>query len=226
MVYILYLSSMRISECTAQDYPCMNPWESSADALQQCEEFCSSHVFICENGYWQYNIAKEVLENASETTLASLREYGDRTFLKAHDRLQQAIVAFDQAQANILPVLIDEGIYAGSVSQDDLISEIAKIPALATPGAEIVLLATGKSASVAEICQIAERENARILSAYISAYKPEETEISLKILSDKVLDVTDALQRFGYQILDKGKEDHRDDLLKNRYDYVSKILDL
>jgi len=80
---------------------------------------------------------------------------------------------------------------------------------------------------LAEISQIVESNNARILSSYItSSDDTSEIDVTIKLNKKELGAILQTFQRYDYKVIETyQKEDDFDDL-KNRFDNLMNLLDL
>jgi hypothetical protein len=95
------------------------------------------------------------------------------------------------------------------------------------PGSILVLEMDKRNYSLSEIARIAESENKLILSSYLSSnLESERLEVTIKLNSAQIQNVTAAFERFGYLIKATFDEEDFMDTLKNRYESLMSYLNV
>jgi hypothetical protein len=126
----------------------------------------------------------------------------------------------------VVPVLSKSGEYLGSIALSNLMEKIGSISSITEEGSIIVLEVNFQDYSLAQIAQIVEGNNARILSVILNN-NPELGTIDVTIKVNKT-DVSGIMQTFGrYNYFIKSSfqinSDYTEDL-KSRYEALMNFL--
>ncbi|MCS6896038.1 MAG: CBS domain-containing protein [Bacteroidia bacterium] len=99
-----------------------------------------------------------------------------------------------------VPIVSDEGKYLGLITTRSLVRWWSHLAAVQEPGAVVILETTLSDYSLAEIAQILESDDIRILSAYLLAHDTDlrRTYIVLKVNSIYLSRSIHLLERKGY----------------------------
>ena len=138
----------------------------------------------------------------------------------------EEIQQFNNQSTNILVVLDSQNHYSGMLLMDDIISGLSSMPFISEPGSIIIVEIPQKQFSVSEVAKIAESNNARIIGLFVTGYKEDKIQITLKLIADSLASVSETFERFNYTVLHKFFEDEKEDLMKDRFDMLMKYLDV
>lgn len=137
----------------------------------------------------------------------------------------EVLEVFAQNAANIMPVLKDSK-YIGYYELKDIISLFDQTPFFYENGAILIVKKGVKDYSFSEVSQIVESNNAKILGAFLTNLDEDLAEITLKINSTGLSDITQTFRRYGYEIVAGHEDDVYIQNLKDRSDYLKKYLNI
>jgi CBS domain-containing protein len=129
---------------------------------------------------------------------------------------------------SVVPVLDEKKHYKGVILVSDIVGYLAKISGLDMPGGVIVLQVLERDYSLAQISQIVESNNARVLSSYITSHS-ESTglEITLKVNTSNLASIVRTFERYGYEVKTwLTDDDSLDRFYSDRFDMFMKYLDI
>lgn len=143
------------------------------------------------------------------------------------DHIYEVMRAFSEQSLTLFPVLDENNGYSGSITLSSLIRNYMNCAAFIQPGSILVLEMDKRNYSLSEIARIAESENKLILSSYLSSnLESERLEVTIKLNSAQIQNVTAAFERFGYLIKATFDEEDFMDTLKNRYESLMSYLNV
>ena len=218
---------MLVSDYISKDFvpPKLN--QTVMHGLQLVHDFDLTHIPVFKGLNFIGNISHETLEEfPPETLLSELMEFSSPFFLTSNSSLLDAIQPFHNENANILVVLDEKLHYMGFLLMDDVISALSTMPFISEPGAIIIIEIGQKQFSISEIAKIAESNNARITGLFVTGYKDEKVQITLKLIADSLASVSETFERFNYTVLHKFFKDEKEDMMKDRFDMLMKYLDV
>ena len=129
---------------------------------------------------------------------------------------------------SVVPVLDDKKHYKGVILVSDIVGYLARISGLDMPGGIVVLQVLERDYSLAQISQIVESNNARVLSSYITS-RSESTglEITLKLNATNLSSIVRTFERYGYDVKTwLTEDDSLDRFYSDRFDMLMKYLDI
>jgi acetoin utilization protein AcuB len=203
--------------------------ETCATALSQMEENQVHHLPVVNN--------RELLGVVSEFDLVSHGHPEDpigavtlslnNAFLADTQHVFDAMIIITEMKLTLVPVTDAKGNYIGIITLHNLIAYLARNSSILNPGGIIILEMTENNYSLAEIAQIVESNDAKILSMCVTS-RVDSTliDVTLKLNVIDLVPVIQTLQRFNYNIRATfGERDDLDDL-KERYDALMNFLNI
>lgn len=128
-------------------------------------------------------------------------------------------VLFEQ-NLSLLPVLDEQNAYAGVITREQILNEMAESLSVQNPGGIIVLELNQNDYSLSEISRIVESNDAKILSLN-TRLVPDSAmlEITIKVNRINIEAIIRSFERFDYEIKAYFGENLKDDeLLLERYE--------
>lgn len=118
------------------------------------------------------------------------------TYATIYDALQQ----MEMHKTPEIAITDEEGMYSGLVTTDSLVRWWSQLGAVQEPGSVLILESYLRNYSLAEIAQVLESDDIRILSAYLLRHDTDlqKTYIVLKINTVYLARVLELLERKGY----------------------------
>lgn len=148
-------------------------------------------------------------------------------FVSEYQHVFDVMKMITEMKLTLLPVVDQWNSYIGVITLPSLIKYITMNASILNPGGLIVLEVAENDYSMAEISQIVESNNARIIGAFFTTH-PDSTviDITLKINDIDLNPVIQTFERYNYTI--KATFAEKDDLdeLKDRYDSLMNFLSI
>lgn len=217
---------MFIKDYISKDYPAFGVRDSIEEASEVAKEFGYSHVFIVNKGIFLGGLSQPFLEDSPEGNLDSLNIHYERFAIMEDSSLLDSIKLFHTFNANVVAVISKEEKYLGYISCDDIFSEFSKYPLFSENGAILTIQTTGLHYSMTEISQIVESNNGKIYGTFINAIKEDSVEITLKISNENLSSIDETFERYGYLVVHKHYDDEKEELLKDRFGFFQKFLEI
>lgn len=222
----MYISIMFIRDYISKDYPAFNSRDSIEESSEVAKEFGYSHVFIIKKGIFQGCLSQSFLEDSPEGNLESLSMHYERFAIIEDSSILDSIKLFHTFNANVIPVISKEEKYLGYISCDDIFNEFSKYPLFSENGAILTVQTSGTHYSMTEISQIVESNNAKIYGMFINSIKEDAIEITLKISNENLSSIDETFERYGYTVVSKHYDDEKDELMKDRFGFFQKFLEI
>jgi len=148
-------------------------------------------------------------------------------FISAFQHVFDVMKMMTEMKLSLLPVIEQKNLYSGVITLPNLLRYLTLNASVLNPGGLIILEVAGNNYSMAEISQIVESNDARIIAAIFTT-NPNSTSIiiTLKINIVDLNPVIQTFERFNYTI--KATFAEKDDLddLKERYDALMNYLSI
>lgn len=216
-------------ELISEEIPPLKHTDSGDTALQWMEEFKVTHLPVLKHENFVGLVSEvDIFDKGyPEKTLHELFVHLPRPYVKGNAHIYEVLNRVALEHISVVPVLDDEENYLGCISQEKLVQQIAETGGIRESGSIIILEMNSIDYSLAQIAQIVESENAKILSCFISSTPDsKKIEITLKINQMELGRVIRSFERYDINVKASfQKSSHHDDL-KNRYDELMKYLNI
>jgi CBS domain-containing protein len=147
--------------------------------------------------------------------------------ISENQHIFDAMKMISEMKLSLLPVVDQRNTYTGIITLPNLIHHLTLVTSVINPGGIIILEMAENNYSMAEVSQIVESNDARILGAFVSSH-PDSTLIQLTLKLNRVdlTPIIQTFQRYNYTI--KATFAEKDDLdeLKERYDALMNYLSI
>ncbi len=203
--------------------------DSGALALTMMDEYKVLHLPIVNNIDYLGLITEEDIytNNHFDDALGTHTLSLNRPYVSENQHIFEAIKLFAELELTLLPVVDTKENYLGVISKKNLIEEFSEITAVKNPGAILVLEVSNNDYSLAEIAQIVESNDTKILSTYITSH-PDSTKIdvTLKLNRMEIAGLLQTFNRYNYIVTAIYAEPETNDDLQDRYDALMKYLSI
>jgi acetoin utilization protein AcuB len=221
---------MLAKDIISEVVPHIRTSDTGIQALNWMEIFRISHLPIVNN--------KEFLGLISDTDIYDLNKAEEpignhklslfSPFVYTNQHLYEVIALVAQHKLTIIPVLNEKKEYLGLITLHDLLLGLSKVTAVDKRGAILVLEMNIHDYSLAQIAQIVESENLKILSSYVSdSESTTKIDVTLKLNSTEISRVIQAFNRYNYIIKASFLEDNElEGMYQNRFDEFMRYLNI
>lgn len=203
--------------------------DSGNTALTWMDEFRVSHLPIVNNIEFLGLISEADIYNLNspEEPLGNHTLSLKRPFVYYNQHFFEIIKAVYEDNLTIIPVLDASNNYLGVITLNKLIQSFATSTSVNNVGGIIVLEVNINDYSAAEITQIIEYNDAKVLSLYIANHQ-DSTKMEVVIKINKI-DITPIIQtfiRYNYIVKASITENDNNDDLKDRFDSFMNFLNM
>eukprot|EP01034_Spumella_vulgaris_P013327 gene13327-16995_t len=192
------------------------------------EEFRVNHLPIVNNRHFLGLISEEDVFNLNspEAPLGNHELQLSNLHVKAYQHVFDVLRVMTDHRLTLIPVVDDAGNYMGCITRKEVLENIAKISSVKDPGAIVILEISLRDYSLAQIAQIVESEDGKILNLYINTHDedPLTFDLTLKINRTDLSAIQNAFLRYNYKIKALYHEAQFDDELKDRFDMLMNFL--
>lgn len=183
--------------------PAIKTSDTGTQALQWMDIFKVSHLPIVNNN--------ELLGLISDVDIYDLNNSDEpignhplslkKPYVFAGQHIFEIAERVETLKLTVIPVLNKKNEYLGLITLQDLLQGLSKVTNVEKNGAIIVLEMNIRDYSLAEIAQIIESENAKIISLYVSSSEDTtKIDVTLKINQDDISRIMQSLNRYNYVI--------------------------
>ena len=216
-------------ELITEEIPPLTHLDTGEKALVWMDEFKVSHLPVLKNGNFVGVLSEsDVLDKMDlDETLDVLFSHLPRPFVWASDHIYEVLSKVSEFKISVVPVLDSNEKYLGCTSVHKLMQLIANTGGIKDRGGIIVLEMNQNDYSMAQIAQIVESNNAKILSSYIlTSTDTTKIEVTLKINEIDLERILRTFERYDYVIKASFHKSEFEDDLQNRYDALMNYLKL
>ena len=189
-------------------------------ALHWMDEFKVSHLPVLKNDNFVGLISESDILDRMD-----LDQTLDVLFEDAH--IYEILQKISEHKISVVPILTKEEKYVGCTTVHQVVAMIGNTGGIKEHGAILVLEVNQIDYSLAQIAQIVESNNAKILSSYIMS-SPDSTklEVTLKINKTELDPIIRTFERYDYTISASFQKSDFNDDLQLRYDSLINYLKL
>jgi acetoin utilization protein AcuB len=218
---------MVAKDLITEDIPTLTHTDTGEIGLRWMDEFKVSHLPVLKNGNFVGLISEsDILDRMDlDQTLDVLFDHLPRPYVFENDHIYEVLHKISEHRISVVPVLTKDEIYLGCTSVHQVVSTIATTGGIKESGAILVLEINQIDYSLAQIAQIVESNNARILSSYVMS-TPDSTkiEVTLKINKTELDPIIRTFERYDYVISASYQKSDFNDDLQLRYDSLINYL--
>lgn len=139
----------------------------------------------------------------------------------------EALRVLHEHELTVLPVLFEDGEYAGSLTRDGLVAYLIEASGTDVAGGIIVLEMDPRDYSLAQISRICENEQVMVLGVYtLTNPATSKLEVSIKTNSMDLAAVVQALERFEYTVMNTYGDRKIENDIMDRYKLLMNYLNM
>ena len=201
------------------------------DPLKKVIKFFSestySHVAVVEGNVFIGVLDENDLDNyEKDKKIEDYRYTLETFFVRKETSWLDVLEIFSKNEANLLPVLDNDGLVLGYYDLIDIVDEFIDTPFFTEPGGILVLAKGLKDYSFSEIAQIVESNNVKLIGGFITDIRNDVIQITIKIGTTHLNEIIQSFRRYNYTILYGNNDDQFIEDLKQRSDYLDKYLNV
>jgi len=221
---------MLAKDLISDTVPALRTSDNGQKALYWMDIFRISHLPIVNNqdflglisdkDVYDHNMAEEPIGNHSLSLFSPYVTYDQH--------LYEVMELASRLNLTVVPVLDHNSHYLGVITLNDLLHYFADFSALKEPGAIIVLDMNIHDYSLAQIAQIVESNDAKILSVCVSSHSSStKLEVTVKINRTDLSSIVQTFNRYNYIIKSTFMdEEDMNNFYENRYEMFMKYLNI
>lgn len=203
--------------------------DTGETALRWMEEFKVDHLPVLKNSRYVGLVSEEIILDRMhiEDTLDKLFEHLPMLYVNADAHVYEVLYIIATQKVTVVPILDNNEKYLGCTDINRIMQFVAGIGGIKDEGGILVLEVNKVDYSLAQIAQIVESNDAKILSMYITSSKDtNRIEITIKINQIELDRIIRTFERYEYQINATFQKSQFDDDVKSRYELLMKYLGL
>lgn len=218
---------MRAIELITDEIPPLTHSDSGEKALRWMDELKVSHLPVLKNGNFVGLLSEsDVLDKMDLVeNLDKLFDHLPRPYVFGNAHIYEVLAKISEHKISVMPILDENEKYLGCTTVYHLLTIIANTGSIKESGGILVLEVNSIDYSMAQIAQIVESNNAKILSSYImSSMDSTKLEITLKINLIDLSRIIRTFERYDYVIKASYQKSEGDEDIQYRYDALMNFL--
>lgn len=218
---------MRAIEMLSEDIPPLLHTDSGEKVLLWMDEFKVSHLPVLKNGNFVGVVSESaVLDHLNlDEDLDHLFAHLPRPFVEENTHIYDVLLKISNEKLSVLPVLSESEEYRGCISIYGIMSIMSNFGSLKENGGVLILEMNAIDYSLAQIAQIVESNNAKILSSFItSAEDSTRVEVTIKVNLSNLTAIIQTFERYEYTVKDAFQDKDAESDLRRRYEALMNFM--
>ena len=216
-----------ITNYITNDFRAIDSQETITTVQDFFAELSFSHFPVTENGIFIGSIASDDVETFdTDKKIIDYKYTLERFFARKSMIWLDVLEIFAKNHTNVIPVLDENNAYTGYYEMEDIMKFFQETPFLKEQGGIIIVQKGLLVYSMAQVTQIVESNNGKILGCFISEADLENVHITVKIGVGPMNEIIQTFRRYNYEIISEHQEDTYINNLKERSDYLDKYLNI
>ena len=218
---------MRAFELITDEIPPLIHTDSGEKAINWMDEFKVSQLAVLKNGVFVGVVSESAILDRLilSDSLDVLFDHLPRPYVNENAHIYDVLAMMSEHKLSIIPVLDENENYLGCTSIFHLMTTLANIGSIKELGSILVLEINAIDYSMAQIAQIVESNNAKILSSYIlSDVSSSLLEVTLKINEINLTRIILTFERYDYKIKASYQAGVNDEDVRWKYDALMNFM--
>lgn len=211
-----------------KELPALSPQDDPVNALNIMDQFRVAHLPVVENGHFVGLISETSLLGAGNAVGNGSGEDDDlieNVYVEPQQHILDVLKVASENHLSLIPV-VDKQVYMGSITLEELVTNLSNMQGAAQRGGIVVLEMEEKDYSLQHIARIVEENDAKILSTSVSPGDNGQIELNLKINKPDLNAILQSFERFSYEVKGSYQEPEYTEDLKKRYEELMKYLNI
>lgn len=214
-----------ITNYITNDYQAISSQDTIATVQDFFDELNFSHFPVVEEGIYLGSIASEEIETFESFKKVVDYKYSLEGFFAREKMIWLDVLeVFAKNRSNLVPVLNEKNQYLGYYEISDILNFFHETPFFQESGGVLVVQKKTLDYSMAEITQIIESNNGKIMGLFVSESSAEKTQVTIKINMGLLNEIIQSFRRYDYEIISEHFDDNYINTLKERSEYLVKYL--
>ncbi len=203
------------------DIPPLKIQDSAEKALRWMDEFHVSYLPVINGTQFIGMISDDELYdlNDQDAPIGSHKLALLKPHLLGKQHPYDVLKLMAELSLDVVAVSDEAGNFVGSITLPQLAEKLSSLAAVREPGGILVLEVNNVDYSLAQISQIVEGNDAKILSAYVGPI-PDSTkvEVTLKLNRDDLTRILQTFSRYNYTVKATFHQSSYEEDMRSRYD--------
>ena len=208
--------------------PVLKKEDTCVQALGWMDLFRVSHLPVLDGETYVGLLSDEVMyaHGSIHDSIGKLDIPREMTFVYEDVHMYDVIGVASSRLLSVVPVLNRKEVYQGAILLTDILHNIDKLLCIDDPGGIIVLEVNKIDYSLAEVAQIVEYNEAKVLSCYVTCM-PDSNKVEIKVNTARIEPILDTFIRYRYVIKNtfvSGEETNEE--MRDRYGQLLKFMEM
>ncbi len=194
---------MLAAEIISTDIPPLRTSDPGLKAIAWMEEFKLAHLPIVNHADFLGMISEDDIYalNQPEEALGNHALSLPKPFVRATDHVLEVLRIVNLLSLSSIAVLDEQDKYLGLITQEELVAYLSSITSIRDPGGILALDIPERDYSLAQISQIVESNDAKILFVYVQSIPDtSQVEVTLKVNRQDLRAVIATFHRYNYVV--------------------------
>jgi len=203
--------------------------ESCERALIWMDEFKVAHLPVVEGTQYIGLVSDDLILDSNDTDIpvGELNLISHRPFVFAHQHVYEVMKVMADLNITVVPILDEKENYLGLTTTQYIMSALTNMAAMEQSGAVIVVEMNENDYSMAQLGQLIEGNDTKILSSYVTS-NPDSTqiEVTLKLNRKDIGGVLQTLFRYEFNVKETYAGNKYEEDMQDRYDSLINFLNI
>lgn len=203
--------------------------ESCEKALIWMDEFKVSHLPVVNGTEYVGLVSDDLILDSNDTDIpvGSLNLIGHRPFVYEHQHVYEVMKLMSDLNITVIPILDSNEQYIGLTTTQHIMTAITNMASIEQDGAVIVIEMNQNDYSMAQLAQLIEGNDVKILSSYVTSSKDSTViDLTLKLNKKDIGGVLQTLYRYEFNVKETYAGNKYEEDMKDRFDMLIKYLDM
>ncbi len=210
--------------------PPLKPEDRALRAIDWMDEYRVNQLPVVDNNKFLGLIDEDVVfsSNDPDQPIKDLQLKHNTVFIDGQRHLFEVIKLAIDNNIDVVPIIDEEESYIGVVTVNDTVRAFSQLASAEFPGGILVLSMQEKDYSLTEISRLAESDDTKILSAFVSTDSIDKTKlkVTLKFNKQDISRLIATYERFEYKVISQFQETSSSGYEKERLNILFKYLEL
>lgn len=213
-----------------QFIPPLKPEDRALRAIDWMDEFRVNQLPVVDSNKFLGLIDEDVVfsTNDPDQPIKDLQLKHNSVFIDSQRHLFEVIKLAIDNNLDVVPIVDEDENYLGVVTVNDTARAFSQLASAEYPGGILVLCMDEKDYSLTEISRLAEADDIKILSAFVSNDPKDnkKLKVTLKFNKQDISRLIATYERFDYKVISQFQETSSSGYEKERLNILFKYLEL
>jgi predicted transcriptional regulator len=203
--------------------------ESCEKALVWMDEFRVGHLPVIDGLEYIGLVSDSLIydSNESDIPVGDINLISHRPFVYEDQHVYDVMKLMSDLNISVIPILNKKDQYVGLTTTQFVMSAITNMASVSEAGAVIVIEMNENDYSMAQLGQLIEGNNTKILSSHVtSTANSTMVEVTLKLNRKDIGGVLQTLYRYEFNVKETFAGNKYEEDMQDRYDSLLKFLDI